>query len=149
MKTWLNCFLEVGGWHQCGCKLPGNHKCRPRLSHGTWLNRPLLVGSIALCGLLEHMYLVTKLLEASDMFITFASLWFLQVDLLGDEVDNLVALLERVSTVLEHYSPVLQHYPGVAISQLSFCRFSLDCCYCSHFFIGFLGGQPGVFSFLL
>jgi hypothetical protein len=72
-----------------------------------------------------------------------------EVDLLGDEVDNLVALLERVSTVLEHYSPVLQHYPGVAISQLSFCQFSLDCCYCSHFFIGFLGGQPGVFSFLL
>jgi hypothetical protein len=36
-----------------------------------------------------------------------------EVDLLGDEVDNLVALLERVSTVLEHYSPVLQHYPGV------------------------------------
>jgi hypothetical protein len=71
------------------------------------------VGSIALCGLLEHMYLVTMLLEASDMFITFASLWFLQVDLLGDEVDNLVALLQRVSTVLEHYSPVLQHYPGV------------------------------------
>jgi hypothetical protein len=67
------------------------------------------------------MYLVTKLLEASDMFITFASLRFLQVDLLGDEVDNLVGLLERVSTVLEHYSPVLQHYPGVVISQLSFC----------------------------
>jgi hypothetical protein len=86
------------------------------------------------------MYLVTKLLEASDMFITLASLWFLQVDLLGDEVDNLVALLERVSTVLEHYSPVLQHYPGVVISQLSLCGFSLHCCYCAHFFIGFLGG---------
>ncbi|CAM6038291.1 unnamed protein product [Sphagnum compactum] len=36
-----------------------------------------------------------------------------EVDLLGDEVDNLVALLARVSTVLEHYSPVLQHYPGL------------------------------------
>lgn len=36
-----------------------------------------------------------------------------QVDLLGDEVDVLLHLLEKIYIALEHYSPVLQHYPGV------------------------------------
>ncbi|CAL9095015.1 unnamed protein product [Musa acuminata var. zebrina] len=36
-----------------------------------------------------------------------------EVDLLGDEVDVLLHLLEKIHVALEHYSPVLQHYPGV------------------------------------
>ncbi|KAG1331867.1 WPP domain-associated protein [Cocos nucifera] len=36
-----------------------------------------------------------------------------EVDLLGDEVDALLRLLEKIYIALEHYSPVLQHYPGV------------------------------------
>ncbi|CAL9120456.1 unnamed protein product [Musa textilis] len=36
-----------------------------------------------------------------------------EVDLLGDEVDVLLHLLEKIHIALEHYSPVLQHYPGV------------------------------------
>lgn len=44
------------------------------------------------------------------------SYYIWQVDLLGDEVDALTALLEKVYTVLEHYAPVLRHYPGVSLS---------------------------------
>ncbi|KAJ6805237.1 WPP domain-associated protein-like [Iris pallida] len=36
-----------------------------------------------------------------------------EVDLLGDEVDVLLGLLEKIYMALDHYSPVLQHYPGV------------------------------------
>ncbi|KAJ4815999.1 Myosin heavy chain-like protein [Rhynchospora pubera] len=36
-----------------------------------------------------------------------------EVDLLGDEVDVLTYLLEKVFRVLNHYSYVFQHYPGV------------------------------------
>lgn len=36
-----------------------------------------------------------------------------QVDLLGDEVDTLLGLLEKIYIALDHYSSVLQHYPGV------------------------------------
>lgn len=36
-----------------------------------------------------------------------------QVDLLGDEVDTLLGLLEKIYIALDHYSPILQHYPGV------------------------------------
>ncbi|KAK4770954.1 hypothetical protein SAY87_031486 [Trapa incisa] len=36
-----------------------------------------------------------------------------EVDLLGDEVDNLLRLLEKIYIALDHYSPVLKHYPGV------------------------------------
>lgn len=36
-----------------------------------------------------------------------------QVDLLGDEVDALLSLLEKIYIALDHYSPILQHYPGV------------------------------------
>ncbi|KVH85898.1 hypothetical protein Ccrd_025420, partial [Cynara cardunculus var. scolymus] len=35
------------------------------------------------------------------------------VDLLGDEVETLLGLLEKIYIALDHYSPVLQHYPGV------------------------------------
>lgn len=38
---------------------------------------------------------------------------YIQVDLLGDEVDTLLSLLEKIYIALDHYSPVLQHYPGV------------------------------------
>jgi hypothetical protein len=38
-----------------------------------------------------------------------------QVDLLGDEVETLLRLLERIYVALDHYSPILQHYPGVRI----------------------------------
>lgn len=37
-----------------------------------------------------------------------------QVDLLGDEVDALLRLLEKIYIALDHYSPVLKHYPGVS-----------------------------------
>lgn len=36
-----------------------------------------------------------------------------EVDLLGDEVDALVNLLEKIYIALDHYSPILRHYPGV------------------------------------
>ncbi|CAA2956881.1 Hypothetical predicted protein [Olea europaea subsp. europaea] len=36
-----------------------------------------------------------------------------EVDLLGDEVDALLSLLNKIYIALDHYSPVLQHYPGV------------------------------------
>ncbi|XP_045802161.1 WPP domain-associated protein [Trifolium pratense] len=36
-----------------------------------------------------------------------------EVDLLGDEVETLLRLLERIYIALDHYSPIFQHYPGV------------------------------------
>ncbi|KAI3797355.1 hypothetical protein L1987_32611 [Smallanthus sonchifolius] len=36
-----------------------------------------------------------------------------EVDLLGDEVETLLGLLQKIYIALDHYSPVLQHYPGV------------------------------------
>ncbi|KAK7332571.1 hypothetical protein VNO80_29324 [Phaseolus coccineus] len=36
-----------------------------------------------------------------------------EVDLLGDEVDTLLRLLEKIYIALDHYSPILQHYPGI------------------------------------
>lgn len=36
-----------------------------------------------------------------------------EVDLLGDEVDVLLGLLEKIYIGLDHYSPVLKHYPGI------------------------------------
>ncbi|XP_042503025.1 WPP domain-associated protein [Macadamia integrifolia] len=36
-----------------------------------------------------------------------------EVDLLGDEVDALLNLLEKIYIALDHYSPILQHYPGI------------------------------------
>lgn len=36
-----------------------------------------------------------------------------EVDLLGDEVDTLLSLLEKIYIALDHYSPILQHYPGI------------------------------------
>ncbi|KAF8100977.1 hypothetical protein N665_0212s0020 [Sinapis alba] len=36
-----------------------------------------------------------------------------EVDLLGDEVETLLDLLEKIYIALDHYSPVLKHYPGI------------------------------------
>lgn len=36
-----------------------------------------------------------------------------EVDLLGDKVDKLLNLLEKIYIALDHYSPVLRYYPGV------------------------------------
>ncbi|XP_058101769.1 uncharacterized protein LOC131245966 [Magnolia sinica] len=36
-----------------------------------------------------------------------------EVDLLGDEVDVLLGLLQKIYISLDSYSPVLQHYPGI------------------------------------
>ncbi|KAI6706032.1 hypothetical protein NL676_008994 [Syzygium grande] len=36
-----------------------------------------------------------------------------EVDLLGDQVDTLLNLLEKVYIGLDHYSPILKHYPGI------------------------------------
>ncbi|KAK4795911.1 hypothetical protein SAY86_028237 [Trapa natans] len=36
-----------------------------------------------------------------------------EVDLLGDEVNSLLSLLEKIYIALDHYSPVLKYYPGI------------------------------------
>ncbi|KAJ4975396.1 hypothetical protein NE237_000502 [Protea cynaroides] len=36
-----------------------------------------------------------------------------EVDLLGDDVDALLSLLEKIYIALDHYSPILQYYPGI------------------------------------
>ncbi|GMI77448.1 hypothetical protein like AT2G34730 [Hibiscus trionum] len=36
-----------------------------------------------------------------------------EVDLLGDKVEVLLGLLEKMYIALDHYSPVLKHYPGI------------------------------------
>ncbi|XVF23095.1 hypothetical protein REPUB_Repub13aG0008500 [Reevesia pubescens] len=36
-----------------------------------------------------------------------------EVDLLGDEVEVLLGLLEKIYIALDHYSPILKHYPGI------------------------------------
>ncbi|KAK1281438.1 hypothetical protein QJS04_geneDACA014238 [Acorus gramineus] len=36
-----------------------------------------------------------------------------EVDVLGDEVDALLSVLEKVYIALDHYAHVLQHYPGI------------------------------------
>ncbi|KDP34928.1 hypothetical protein JCGZ_09216 [Jatropha curcas] len=43
-----------------------------------------------------------------------------EVDLLGDKVDTLLSLLEKIYIALDHYSPILKHYPGVR------CFYSVD-----------------------
>lgn len=43
----------------------------------------------------------------------------MQVDRLGDEVEDLVSILEKVYIALDHYSPVLQHYTGVSSNFIS------------------------------
>ncbi|XP_019425669.1 PREDICTED: WPP domain-associated protein-like isoform X2 [Lupinus angustifolius] len=48
-----------------------------------------------------------------------------EVDLLGDEVDTLLSLLEKIYIALNHYSPVLQHYPGV-VETLELIRRELN-----------------------
>ena len=55
------------------------------------------------------------------LFIVFLLDFLLgvQVDLLGDEVDALLSLLEKIYIALDHYSPILQHYPGVRYSFLT------------------------------
>ncbi|OVA05849.1 hypothetical protein BVC80_8409g2 [Macleaya cordata] len=47
-----------------------------------------------------------------------------EVDLLGDEVDALLSLLEKIYVALDHYSSILQHYPGVdkpGIAEICTC----------------------------
>lgn len=54
--------------------------------------------------------------------------WFVilfQVDLLGDEVDALLRLLEKMYIALDHYSPILQHYPGVSSFSFKFLNASV------------------------
>ncbi|ONK65715.1 uncharacterized protein A4U43_C06F190 [Asparagus officinalis] len=48
-----------------------------------------------------------------------------EVDLLGDEVDTLLGLLEKIYFALDHYSSVLQYYPGV-VEILKLIRRELD-----------------------
>ncbi|CAN4080250.1 unnamed protein product [Withania somnifera] len=52
--------------------------------------------------------LATNNARCSDLQLAEA-----EVDLLGDEVDTLLSLLEKIYIALDHYSPVLQHYPGI------------------------------------
>ncbi|KAG4381354.1 hypothetical protein AAZX31_15G125000 [Glycine max] len=56
-------------------------------------------------GLVHKQRLETK---SSDLLKAEA-----EVDLLGDEVDTLLSLLEKIYIALDHYSPILQHYPGI------------------------------------
>ncbi|XP_068656125.1 WPP domain-associated protein-like [Aristolochia californica] len=48
-----------------------------------------------------------------------------EVDLLGDEVDVLLSLHEKIYIGLHHYSPVLQHYPGI-METLKFVKRELN-----------------------
>ncbi|KAA8514827.1 hypothetical protein F0562_018006 [Nyssa sinensis] len=48
-----------------------------------------------------------------------------EVDLLGDEVDALLSLLEKIYIALDHYSPILKHYPGI-IEVLKLVRTELS-----------------------
>ncbi|KAL2643308.1 hypothetical protein R1flu_010895 [Riccia fluitans] len=69
-------------------------------------------------SLLNHLVTQCKLL-ASKEAEHMQNLQNLQkaeaeVDLLGDEVDALVGVLEKVYTVVSLYHPVIQHYPGLA-----------------------------------
>ena len=50
-----------------------------------------------------------------------------QVDLLGDEVETLLDLLEKIYIALDHYSPVLKHYPGVSALSPSLYTYFLLC----------------------
>jgi len=52
------------------------------------------------------------LISLLDCFFEF------QVDLLGDKVENLQRLLEKIYIALDHYSLILKHYPGVRCSSL-------------------------------
>ncbi|XP_057544822.1 WPP domain-associated protein [Amaranthus tricolor] len=36
-----------------------------------------------------------------------------EVDLLGDKVETLLSLLQKIYVALDHYSPILQYYPGI------------------------------------
>ncbi|KAF8105812.1 hypothetical protein N665_0155s0029 [Sinapis alba] len=36
-----------------------------------------------------------------------------EVDLLGDEIDSLLDLCQKIYIALDHYSPILKHYPGI------------------------------------
>ncbi|PPD68603.1 hypothetical protein GOBAR_DD34525 [Gossypium barbadense] len=42
-----------------------------------------------------------------------------EVDLLGDEVEVLLGLLEKIYIALDHYSPILKHYPGMNVDSFS------------------------------
>nr|CAD1843659.1 unnamed protein product [Ananas comosus var. bracteatus] len=48
-----------------------------------------------------------------------------EVDLLGDQVDLLLSLTEKIYEALDHYSPVLQHYSGI-MEILSLIKEQLD-----------------------
>lgn len=51
-----------------------------------------------------------------------------EVDLLGDEVETLLGLLEKIYIALDHYAPILQHYPGVMeILKLVDRKLSTEC----------------------
>lgn len=58
-----------------------------------------------------------------------------QVDLLGDEVETLLDLLEKIYIALDHYSPILKHYPGVSTISLSLSLYTYF--HFSHFEIDF------------
>ncbi|KAK1369089.1 hypothetical protein POM88_035181 [Heracleum sosnowskyi] len=36
-----------------------------------------------------------------------------EVDLLGNELEELLSLLAKIYIAVDHYTPVLQHYPGI------------------------------------
>ncbi|RDX95200.1 WPP domain-associated protein, partial [Mucuna pruriens] len=68
-----------------------------------WINNKANV--LKTTGLVYKQRLATR---SSDLAKAEA-----EVDLLGDEVDTLLSLLEKIYIALDHYSPILQHYPGI------------------------------------
>ncbi|KAM7271328.1 hypothetical protein ACFE04_030542 [Oxalis oulophora] len=61
-------------------------------------------------GILKRSGLIYKRkLERRDCDLQKAEA---EVDVLGDEVEALLGLLEKIYIALDHYSPILQHYPG-------------------------------------
>ncbi|KAF9588941.1 hypothetical protein IFM89_017620 [Coptis chinensis] len=50
-----------------------------------------------------------------------------EVDLLGDKVNALLSLHEKIYIGLNHYSPILQHYPGVSEPSFIPCFTTFSC----------------------
>ncbi|XP_010247766.1 PREDICTED: WPP domain-associated protein [Nelumbo nucifera] len=73
-----------------------NSQCRPLVQGANSLRR---------IGLMYEQRLERR---CSDLQMAEA-----EVDLLGDQVDALLSLLEKIYIALDHYAPVLQHYTGI------------------------------------
>ncbi|KAG5620450.1 hypothetical protein H5410_005668 [Solanum commersonii] len=97
-------------------KLLADFECRASASleanHARWKHSSCQLNSLVkkTNSLRRTVLLYRQRLEkrCSDLQMAEA-----EVDLLGDEVDTLLRLLEKIYIALDHYLPVLQHYPGI------------------------------------